>query len=279
MIQNTRVQFIAIVILSIVAAYVAVPLPNKPRIPFLSEARIHPGIDLAGGAELHYKVLFPVGFKDDRKQATRVATDVIRRRLEALQLKEPKIHSQGDDGIVIQLAGVDAEGLREVKRIIRVLGNLELYAAAPQDLQERFDKDGVVPDGYKIVRKADGASLLIQERPVIEGRRIIHAEPHREAEVFGVRWVTSFELDAEGAKDFDEAARRLYAQQPRGRIVIVLDGRVESAPVVQSPSFHGRGQISGAKDEQEARELSIILRSGSLPAPIGSYREGADRPK
>jgi protein-export membrane protein SecD len=270
MFRDTRIRFIAIVVLTAFAACIVAPIPGKSRIPVLSEARINLGMDLAGGAELRYKVLFPPGFKGDREHATKQATDVIRRRLETRQLKEPKINSHGDNGIVIQLAGVDAAGLRDCKRLIETLGNLEFYAAAPRDLQERFEKAKVVPDGCKVVENSDGAKLLVQEHPVIEGRHIINAEPHSEMLPGGVRWGTSFELDAEGAKMFDYAAWKLYNQRPPGRIVILLDGQVKSAPVVQSPSFHGRGQISGAKDQKEARDLSIILRSGSLPAPIGS---------
>ena len=95
--RSLRFQFIVIVVLTIGALHAALH-------------RIRPGIDLAGGAELRYKVLFPPGFTGDRQQATRQATDVIRRRLETSLLREPKINSHGDNGIVIQLAGVDAEG-------------------------------------------------------------------------------------------------------------------------------------------------------------------------
>jgi len=270
MTRNHRAKFIAVVILTAIALYVIAPIPNKPKIPVLSEARLALGFDLAGGAELRYKVLFPPGFKGDKKQATRQVTDVIRRRLETRQLKEPKITSYGENGIVIQLPGVDAEGLRDYKRLIERLGNLELHVAASQELQERYDKDHVLPEGYKAVRSLDGADLLIQKNPVIEGRHVINAEPQEEIAAGGLRWSTSFELNAEGAKIFDDAAEKLYRQHPPGRIVILLDGEVKSAPVVQSPSFHGRGRISGAKTQKEALDLSIILRSGNLPAPIGS---------
>jgi preprotein translocase subunit SecD len=93
--------------------------------------------------------------------------------------------------------------------------------------------------------------LLVETPAVIEGRNIIAAEPHREAGLDGASWVTLFELDAEGARRFDEAAERLYGRSPRGRIAIVLDDVVRSAPVVNSPSFHGRGQISGAIGERK----------------------------
>src|SRR5436190_5963660 len=147
--QDTRTRFIAIVVLTVIALYIVAPIPNKPKIPLLADAGINRGIDLAGGAELRYKVLFDqVGFTGNREAATKTATDVIRRRVEAKQLKEPKINSHGDNEIVIQLAGVDADGLRDYKRLIETSGKLELHAAAPKDLQERYNKDKIIPDEW-----------------------------------------------------------------------------------------------------------------------------------
>jgi SecD/SecF fusion protein len=287
--QDTRVRFIGIVILTVITAYIVAPIPNKPRIPVLADAKINLGIDLAGGAELRYKVLFEPGFSGSKEAATKTATDVIRRRVEAKQLKEPKINSHGDNEIVIQLAGVDADGLRDYKRLIETSGKLELHAAAPKDIQERYNRDKVVPSDYMVVENTDrlrggeydayGAQILVQKKSVIEGRHITSAEPRQEMGPGGAKWVTAFELDVEGAKMFDEAAYTLYNQRPPGLIVIMLDGKVKSAPAVQSPSFHGRGQISGAKDQNDAKELSIILRSGSLPAPIGSIAGGPGKPE
>src|SRR5436190_11809830 len=287
--QDTRIKFIIIVILSVISAYIVAPIPNKPKIPLLGDAKINRGIDLAGGAELRYKVLFEPGFSGNKEAATRTATDVIRRRVEAKQLKEPKINSHGEDEIVIQLAGVDADTLRDYKRLIETAGKLELHAAAPRDLQERFNKDKVVPDGWMVVDNTDrgrageyeayGSQILVRREPVIEGRHIEDAEARQELATGGARWVTSFTLNVEGAKMFDEAAERLYNQRPPGLIVIMLDGKVKSAPAVQSPSFRGHGQISGAKDQTDAKELAIILKSGSLPAPIGSKAGGPGKPE
>jgi len=240
-----RLQFIAIFVISMLAAYIALPIPNKPGLPF----RIHPGRDLAGGAELRYRMLFDSSFSGDRPKATREAVDVLRRRIESKQMKEAKITSQGVDGIVIQLPGVDADELREYKRLIESVGKLELYAAASRDLQERYEREQVVPPGFKVFRKGFPAPILVEVPPVIEGRHIVAAEPEQEDGLEGVRWVTRFELDREGAQRFDQAAEKLYGQQPRGRIVIVLDDVVRSAPLVNSPAFHGRGRITSGADE------------------------------
>jgi preprotein translocase subunit SecD len=234
---SLRLQFAFIVVLTVFATWMAF--------------RVKPGIDLAGGAELRYKVLFDPSFTGGREKACREATDVIRRRVESLSLKEPKITTRGDDEIVIQLPGVDADVLRDFKRVIQTTGKLELFVSASQELQERFERDGVVPAGYQALRKGVPSPLLVETPAVIEGRNIIAAEPHREAGLDGASWGTLFELDAEGARRFDEAAERLYRRSPRGRIAIVLDDVVRSAPVVNSPAFHGRGQISGAIGERK----------------------------
>ena len=232
---SLRLQLIAIVLLTGLAIYVVAPIPNKPA--FLNGFRIAPGIDLAGGAQLRYTVLFEPGFEGDRRQAVQEATDVLRRRIDPQQIREPKVARSGDDGIVVQLAGIDADGLRDLKKRIGTMGKLQLFAAVSPELQERYARSHVVPPGCRVIE-----NLLVEEPPVLEGRHIVHAEPQLGE---GGRWGTSFELNAEGAKRFDEAAERLYRQVPRGRIVIVLDDKVQSAPSVQAPAFHGRGQISG----------------------------------
>jgi SecD/SecF fusion protein len=245
--NHLRLQLLAILLLTLAAAYLVLPIPKKP----VFSPKIHPGIDLAGGAELRYKVLFDSSFAGDRRRATREATDILRRRLESKQLKDPKITPRGEDEIVVQLPGVDADELGEYKRLIAITGNLELYATASPNLRERYEASQVVPPGCKILQKGTRVPLLVDGLPVIEGRNIIAAEPYPEAGLDGVHWVTHFELDRDGARRFDEAADRLYQHEPRGRIVIVLDGEVRSAPVVNSPAFHGRGQISSAADERK----------------------------
>src|SRR5262245_53291547 len=188
--QDTRVKFIAILILTIIAAYIVAPIPSKPKIPLLDNAKINKGIDLAGGAELRYKVLFPPGFTGSKEAATRTATDIIRRRVEAKQLKEPKITSHGDDEIVIQLAGIDADALRDYKRIIQTTGKLMLHAAAPKNIQEQYNKDKIIPQDYMPVKNTErgrggeyeayGDMILVQRNPVIEGRHIVQSEPRQE---------------------------------------------------------------------------------------------------
>jgi SecD/SecF fusion protein len=284
MAHDTRIRFIAIVVLTLVLAYIVAPIPNKPAIPLLKDAKLNLGIDLAGGAELTYRVLFDTKAGVDTKALTATATDVIRNRIQQSGLKEPIIASRGDDQIVIQLAGVDRAGLNDYKKLIEQAGKLELFASSSRDLQERYKKDGQVPDGYRVWTHDQTLGgeydvfkerMLLKKDAVITGQHMATAGHRQQLSVgHGMQWIVSFELKADGAKLFDEAAKILFNMTPHGLIAIVLDDKIISSPVVNAEHFGGSGIIEGSFDEKEARRLAIILRSGSLPAPIGRF--GAD---
>ncbi|WP_419841678.1 protein translocase subunit SecD [Candidatus Poriferisodalis sp.] len=81
------------------------------------------------------------------------------------------------------------------------------------------------------------------------------------AATFNNEWVVNVDLTGEGAAGFDAMAARHYGQQ----VAIVLDGVVESAPVIQATEFGGTAVISGSFDEEGARDLAVALRFGALP--------------
>jgi SecD/SecF fusion protein len=290
--QDIRTKFLITVIFTAACAYVIAPIPNKPKIPFLSDAEIKKGIDLDGGAEIRYRVLYDAK-ATGRDKSTAAATDVIRKRIEAKHVvKEPKIIAQGDDQIVIQIAGVDADTLKEYKRLIEQTGTLELYEVAPKEYQEKFNQTKQAPKDFKAIPNSErshgpgyeaysGPQILLVEKLVIDGTHIIGSEARQSLDTVGTsQWITTFELNPDGTKYFDEAAARLFNSSPRGMIAIVLDGKLKSCPVVQAAQFGGHGQISGAKSEQEAKDLSIVLKSGALPAEIGRFApDGTKVPK
>ena len=81
------------------------------------------------------------------------------------------------------------------------------------------------------------------------------------AATFNNEWVVNVDLTDEGAIGFDEIAARYFGQQ----VAIVLDGVVESAPVIRATEFGGTAVISGTFDEEGARDLAVALRFGALP--------------
>src|SRR4051812_20746135 len=91
MTRTIRIQFIAVVLLTLLAIFIVAPIPGKSALPILSGVGIKPGMDLAGGAELRYTMLFEPGFNGDRGSISRLTADVLRRRLESRLLQEPRI--------------------------------------------------------------------------------------------------------------------------------------------------------------------------------------------
>ena len=109
-------------------------------------------------------------------------------------------------------------------------------------------------------------AVVIRDRGGLTGYVLGPAELTGEAvseaaATFNNEWVVNVDLTDEGAVGFDEIAARYFGQQ----VAIVLDGIVESAPVIRATEFEGTAVISGTFDEQGARDLAVALRFGALP--------------
>lgn len=234
-----------------------------------------PGYASAGDV---YELDFTGVSREAKADLAKEARRVVERRLAEAGLGAAEVRLAGLDRLIIAAPPHLQTLLADSSGLILRLGRLELYPVAALEDQMMFNRDKQIPVGFKVFDnsasterpgyEAYGSQILVREKPVVRGRNVVASEARQELGIGGVRWVTTFELNVDGAKTFDEAAKELYNQKPPGMIAIVLDGKLKSFPVVQSPSFGGRGQISGAKSEQEARELAVVLRSGELPIPL-----------
>ncbi|WP_163328146.1 protein translocase subunit SecD [Desulfurobacterium thermolithotrophum] len=107
--------------------------------------------------------------------------------------------------------------------------------------------------------------FILKKEPILTGAYLKDAYPSTDE--YGMPAV-SFELNSEGARIFKD-----YTSKHIGvRLAIVLDNKVQSAPVIRS-AIGGRGQITGQFSYQEAKDLSIVLRAGALPAPVKIIEE------
>lgn len=218
---------------------------------------------VVSGTELGYRL--PPG-------APAGVEDVVRSRVAALGA-EGEVERQGDL-LLIRVPDALAE---DVKRLLRRRGKLEFRPAADRPVQEAFQREGVVPEGCQAIdydRKGDAAyaawspKMLIEAANALEGGRIIGAHPMKETVPGGEAWFVQFELDAVGARKFDETAARLFERRPTGLIAILLDGKLTSAPAVQAKEFGGSARITGIGGEREAKDLAIVLTTGPLPVPL-----------
>jgi preprotein translocase subunit SecD len=108
--------------------------------------------------------------------------------------------------------------------------------------------------------------LAVERAPLLTGEYL--ADAFRSVGDLGVP-IVSLTLTGRGAEIFE----RVTSEHRGRRLAIVLDGRVHSAPVLQERIAGGRAQISGSFTDDEARDLAIVLRAGSLPAPVEFLEE------
>lgn len=288
--QETRARFIAIVVLILLAGYIVAPMEKKwPA--FIDRAELKKGIDLDKGAELTYRLLIPPGYSGDPEAATREAMDVLQKRIDRRGLKEIQINVQGVDQIVIQLPGVDETDIKGFKRLLQKVGRLEFKAVGDKTTHETYNAEKRVPPGYEPYPSpidssgADyqhlKANILCKKDPVVTGDDVSNATIAVDPRSLGTgrqTWQIDLTLTEEGSDKFDAAAVALYEQDPKGRIAIILDGKINIAPVIQARSYGGRAQITGNFGHEEAKDLANILKSGNLPFPIGRRIEGVDIP-
>lgn len=195
----------------------------------------------------------------------------IQRRIDGLGLAETSVRPRGradaEAEILVELPGVDDPA--RVKQILQTTAMLELYEVkdGPFSSQEQglAKHGGVLPLNTKWVRGARRGDTidtwwLLARTPVITGRDLRDARP-QQGELG--RWETGFVLTQDAARRF----ARFTEANVGNRLAIVLDNQVISAPTIQN-RIEDQGRITGAASQQEAADLALNLRAGSLPAGI-----------
>jgi SecD/SecF fusion protein len=189
------------------------------------------------------------------KDAIDLTLEVLRRRLDESGMVEPSITRQGRDSIAVQLPGVT-----DPARIRELLGT----TAHMQFQWLARDSDANV----EIVRgTGPGESFRLERRIAMEGSHVRDARMAFRQETG--QPIVTFRLDNEGARVFGELTRSNVGRA----LAVVLDGRVITAPVIQTPILGGSGEISGSFTAVEATDLAVLLRAGALPADLSVIEE------
>jgi preprotein translocase subunit SecD len=213
------------------------------------------------------------------------ALETIRNRIDQFGVAEPNIHRQGTDEIVVQLPGVKDPG--RIIDLMETTARLEfkmaddeapLAAELPQAISPEAEAEvldqfkDVIPDGDEllfIVNKDRTTREIISKTPILLKSKVeLTGDLLNEANVsidqrFNEPYV-SLRFNPAGAKLFEEVTGRNVEK----RMAIVLDGTVYSAPVIRERIAGGNAQISGAFSLDEAKDLAIVLKAGSLQAPM-----------
>ncbi len=224
-------------------------------------------IEIAETAPIELRVtLSQTGLNARITAAAEQSLEIIRLRIDETGLAEPTLQRVGRDRILVQLPGV--QDPQRIKAIIGSTAKLTFHMVRDADPAD------VPPPGVSILPgKEAGERYAIEDRVMLSGERLSDAG-------LGFDQLTSepvvtFRLDGPGARQFG-AITTQHVGRP---FAIVLDGKVLTAPVIQTPIIGGSGQISGNFTSESASDLAALLRAGALPAPLTVIEErtvGAD---
>ena len=222
---------------------------------------------------ISYKLALPEEEIDSiKKMATEQALETIRNRIDEFGVNEPDIRIQGGNRILLQLPGIkDPE---RAKDLIGKTAQLTFQLVDDNaDINSAIKGTPPVGDEILYQNKVDpstGATtkipFLIKKRVLLDGSLLIDARV--EFDQFQQPQV-GIEFDRKGARIFD----RITGENIKKRLAIVLDKSVYSAPVIQDRIAGGKARITGSFSLNEAKDLAIALRAGSLPAPVNIIEE------
>lgn len=233
-------------------------------IAYLYIKKLKLGLDIVGGMQL---VLAPSleGISPDKaKDAPERALEVIRNRVDEFKVSEPVVQLEGqgeNKRIIVQLPGLDDP--ERAKKIIGQTALLEFKLVDETNLNTALEKGP--KKGWEILKDKDGNNFLVKKKADMTGEYLKDAWVTRvSGGGLGSNLGISFSLEPAGARKF----ARTTGENIGKRLAIILDGKVKSAPTIQTRIPNGRGQITGDFSMDEARDLAIVLRAGTLPTPI-----------
>jgi len=216
----------------------------------------------------------PSSLSDLKTKAVGQAIETIRNRVDALGVSEPTIEQHGAGGqyqILVQLPGVDDFG--RVKDIIQSTAMLEIKQSLggpyPSEQAAMQDKGGIIPADAVLLpghsmpgAEAEGQAWYFVSRiSAVSGKDLRDAQPGRDPN--GQPSVT-FSLTGDGGQRFFSFTSAHVGDS----LAVVLDGKVQEVANIKEP-IRDQGSISGGRmSEQQSKDLSMILRSGALPASI-----------
>ena len=191
-------------------------------------------------------------------------------RVNELGVSEPVIQQQGSDRVVVQLPGV--QDTAKAKDIIGRTATLEVRLVDEStEAAAAAAGTGPVPFGTERYTERGGVALILKRQVILTGENLTDAQAGFDGQTNEP--TVNLTLDAKGARIFKDVTRDNIGK----RMAILLfekgKGEVVTAPVIRSEIGGGRVQISGSMTTTEAADTSLLLRSGSLAAPMEIIEE------
>jgi len=231
------------------------PIRLQGATPVLQTPRPHLnlGLDLQGGSHIALQAE-PTAQTPVTNDSMDGVLKIIRNRVDQLGVAEPAIQRQGTNRILVELPGI-----QNPQRAIDLIGKTALLEfvdtgtiSLPQGASWKDPGTAVLPDG---------TTQPVKKNVILTGADLSDAQV--QFDQYG-RAQVGFTFKSSAAKKFED-----YTTKNVGRyLTIVLDNRVISSPVIQSPIPGGKGVIEGSFTLESARDLAVLLRGGALPLPV-----------
>ncbi|CAN5340377.1 protein translocase subunit SecD [soil metagenome] len=214
--------------------------------------------------------LKPEAARRVQETAVRQNITTLNNRVNELGVAEPVIQQQGADRVVVQLPGV--QDTAKAKDIIGRTATLEVRMVddSPEAVSAAMGR-GPVPFGTERYVERGGSPLVVKRQVVLTGENLTDAQPGFDSQTQEA--AVHLTLDAKGSRIFRDVTRESVGK----RMAILLfekgKGEVVTAPVIRSEISGGRVQISGQMTTTEAADTALLLRAGSLAAPMEIIEE------
>jgi preprotein translocase subunit SecD len=212
----------------------------------------------------------PVASRRVQEQAIKQNITTLHNRINELGVAEPVIQQQGTDRIVVQLPGV--QDTAKAKDILGRTATLEIRMVDDSaEARSAENGNGVVPFGTERFLERNGQAVIVKKQVILTGENLTDAQPGFDTQ--NQEAAVHLTLDAKGARIFKDVTRESVGK----RMAILLfekgRGEVVTAPVIRSEIGGGRVQISGRMTTVEANDTALLLRAGSLAAPMEIIEE------
>jgi preprotein translocase subunit SecD len=216
--------------------------------------------------------LRPDAVKRTQEFALRQNIQTLHNRINELGVAEPVIQQQGSDRVVVQLPGV--QDTARAKEILGRTATLEIRMVDEDNMNPgalAAAQAGQVPFGDEFYVERNGAPLVVRKQVVLTGDRLTDAQPGFDNQTHEP--AVHLTLDATGARIFKDVTRENVGKRMAILLIERGKGEVVTAPVIRTEIGGGRVQISGRMTTTEATDVALLLRAGSLAAPMEIVEE------
>jgi len=229
--------------------------------------------DAGAGTDLSLvATLKPEAEKRTQEYALKQNIQTLHNRINELGVAEPVIQQEGADRVVVELPGI--QDTAKAKEILGRTATLEIRMVDEDNMNPAAlaaAQAGQVPFGDEFYIERNGAPLLVRKQVVLTGDRLTDAQPGFDSQT--QEPAVHLTLDSTGARIFKEVTRENVGKRMAILLIEKGKGEVVTAPVIRTEIGGGRVQISGRMTTMEANDVALLLRAGSLAAPMDIVEE------